>query len=340
MWSNQGHSIVINSSNNHLDKHAYPITKIHMAEEDEVVEEGKGEVGVEVDMETTKKMADIQTGAEVVVAVAEVGGTVVSIPCIFTCSINVLLQYWLLKPKSHPSFQATRCSFFLINLVVGMKEAEVAGMKVAEVAGMKAVEEAGMKAVEVTAGMKAVEVTAGMKAVEVTAGMKVVEVAAGMKVVEVAAGMKVVEVVGMEAADMKVEEVAGMAAADMKVVAVAAGMKAVEMAASMKAAEAAGMKTAEVEAGMKVVEAVGMAAAEVMAAAVDGWAAAQGVAETRHINWELLFFALAKCLPRLGSYYIRILFWNSEIMACIPQGFESMDLVLFHHVMNVGKASF
>ncbi|GFY99508.1 alba DNA/RNA-binding protein [Actinidia rufa] len=280
MWSNQGHSIVINSSNNHLDKHAYPITKIHMAEEDEVVEEGKGEVGVEVDMETTKKMADIQTGAEVVVAVAEVGGTVS-----LGFAQNKDLCLWQ---------------------VVGMKEAEAAGMKVAEAAGMKVVEE-----------------EAGMKVVEVTAGMKVVEVTAGMKVVEVAAGMKVVEVVGMEAADMKVAEVAGMAAADMKVVAVVAGMKASEVEAEdMKAAEAAGMKAAEVV-GMKVVEVVDMAAAEVMGAAVDGWAAAQGVAETRHINWELVFFALAKCLPRLGRYYIRILFWNSEIMACIPRGFEA-----------------
>lgn len=42
-----------------------------------VVGEGEDGVGTEVDMETTKKMVDIQTGAEVV-GVAEVGGTVAS----------------------------------------------------------------------------------------------------------------------------------------------------------------------------------------------------------------------------------------------------------------------
>ena len=120
---------------------------------------------------------------------------------------------------------------------------------------------------------------------------------------------------------MKEAEVAGMKVAEVVAEVVATGMKVVEVA-SMKVAEvvATGMKAAEV------------AAAEVMVGAVDGWVAAQGVAATRHIDLELVFFALAKCLPLLSRYYIQILFWNSEIMACVLlQGFEA--LIWFFFIM-------
>lgn len=75
MQINDGHSIIISSNNNSLDKNVNPIMllmKIHMAVDEAVaVVEGEDGVGTGVGMETTKvettkKMAVIQTGAKVV----------------------------------------------------------------------------------------------------------------------------------------------------------------------------------------------------------------------------------------------------------------------------------
>lgn len=67
-----------------------------------------------------------------------------------------------------------------------------------------------------------------------------------------------------------------------------------------------------------------------MAVAVDGWAAARGVVETKH-NGELVCLALAKCLPWFCSCYIvQSLFGNPRIMAYyVLQGFQAFDLFFF-----------
>ncbi|KAF7154778.1 hypothetical protein RHSIM_Rhsim01G0257500 [Rhododendron simsii] len=147
----------------------------------------------------------------------------------------------------------------------------------------------------------------------VVLGMTLVEAEAGE------AGMTQVEAVAGEVGMTQVEEEAGeVGMTQVEAVAGEVGMTQAE--AGEVVMMQAGAEAGEV--GMTQVEAGVGEAAEGMAVAVDGWAAARGVVETKH-NGELVCLALAKCLPWFCSCYIvQSLFGNSRIMAYyVLQGF-------------------
>ncbi|KAI8574306.1 hypothetical protein RHMOL_Rhmol01G0344100 [Rhododendron molle] len=205
--------------------------------EGEAVVEGEDGVGTGVDMETTKveitkKMAVIQTGAEVVVV-----------------DMATITQVKITKKMANIQTLA-----------------EVVG--VAEVGAT------------VVLGMTQVGVEVGMTQVEAVAGEVV------MTQVEAAVGE-----VGMtqaEAGEVGMTQVeAGAGEVGMTQVETAAG----EVGTTQAEMGEVGTTQAEAEAGevgMTQVEAGAGEAAEVMAVAVDGWAAARGVVETKH-NGELVF---------------------------------------------------